>query len=495
MMRVLLLNPPFLKKFSRPQRSPAVTKSGTLYFPLWLSYSAAVLMEDGFEVELIDAPADDVSLEEVVERARVFAPRLIVLDTSTPSISNDVSVGGALKDACPSAFIALVGTHVSAMPEETLRMDERIGAVARFEYDHTIRDLARGISGGAGPRGVDGLSFMERGVVIHNQRRPYIEDLDSIPFVSGVYRRFLRIENYFNPNALYPMVTITSSRGCPFPCTFCVYPQTLMGRGFRLRGVANVVDEMEYITREFPQAKAVFFEDDTLTVNKQRCLALSAEIKRRGISISWTANARVGLDYETMRAMREAGLRSFCVGFESGSQKILDAMKKKTRLKEMHDFMRDARRAGVLIHGCFMAGLPGETRETLSETLELAKSLKPDTVQFYPVMVYPGTEAYDWYSSRGLIRATDFSMWITAEGLHNTVISTETLSSEDLVRFCDEARRAFYLRPGYILYKLKQLATSPREIRRTLKAGRTFVKYLFRGSDLDGGGAGRAGRG
>jgi len=205
----------------------------------------------------------------------------------------------------------------------------------------------------------------------------------------------------------------------------------------------------------------------------------------KGLKISWTANSRVGMDCETMRIMKKAGCRSLCVGFESGSQKILDNMKKKIKLQQTEQFMSDARKAGILIHGCFMAGLPGDTPETLKETLELAKKLKPDTVQFYPVMVYPGTEAYDWYKQKQLIKTDDFSKWITPEGLHNTVISTEELTSEQLVRFCDDARREFYLRPGYIFYKLTQMIAHPREIGRTLKAARTFFKYLLKGSDID----------
>lgn len=483
-MKILFLNPPFLKKFSRPQRSPAVTKSGTLYFPMWLAYAAGAAMDKGFEVDFIDAPADGLTVEDVLKRARAFNPGLVVMDTSTPSIKNDVSVGARLKDECASAFILLVGTHVSALPAETLNIDRRIDAVARYEYEQTVVELAGALEKKGDFRAVPGIACLKDGALINTPKRPYLEDLDKLPFVSKVYKKFLRIENYFNPNALFPMVTITTSRGCPFPCTFCVYPQTLMGRGYRLRSVENVVEEMEYIVKNFPRARAIFFEDDTLTVDKKRCKALSELIIKKGVKISWTANSRIGLDYDTMRLMREAGCRSLCVGFESGSQIILDNMKKKIKLPEMREFMKNAREAGMLIHGCFMAGLPGETEETLRETLELAKGLNPDTVQFYPVMVYPGTEAYDWYRQRGLIRSSDFSEWITPEGLHNTVIRTETLSGEDLVRFCDNARREFYLRPGYILYKLKQMILNPREIKRTLKAGRTFFKYLLKGSDI-----------
>lgn len=484
-MKVLFLNPPFLKKFSRPQRSPAVTKSGTLYFPLWLAHAASLVEKNGFDIDLVDAPADDISLEDVLQRAREFNPSLIVLDTSTPSINNDAGIAGRLKDMLPSSFVVLVGTHVSALPEETLNIDKRVDAVTKFEYDLTLLDIAQTLEKKGDLTKLQGISIRYDGKIIHNPARPYLKNLDEMPFVSRVYKKFLKIENYFNPNALYPMVTITTSRGCPFPCTFCVYPQTLMGRSFRLRSVENVVDEMEYIVENFPQAKAIFFEDDTITVDKKRCKAMAELIVKRGVKISWTANARVGLDYETMRIMKTAGCRSLCVGFESGSQLVLDNMKKKIRIEEMLRFMDDAKKAGVLIHGCFMAGLPGENKETLKQTLELAKKLKPDTVQFYPVMVYPGTEAFDWYKKRKLIGATDYAKWITPEGLHNTIISTEELTSEELVRFCDDARRAFYLRPGYIFYKLGQMVAHPREIRRTLKAARTFSRYLLKGSDIE----------
>jgi radical SAM superfamily enzyme YgiQ (UPF0313 family) len=483
-MKVLVLNPPYLKNFSRSQRSPAVTKSGTLYFPMWLAYAVGVLEKAGHDVDFIDAPAAGCELDHVIERTRKMDPALIVMDTSTPSIYNDVSVAGKLKDLCRSAFVILVGTHVSALPEETLKMDEKIDAVAVHEYDDTVLDIAATLENGGDLKDVPGIYYRQEGKIIKNEKRELIKDLDELPFVSSVYKKFLNIEKYFNPNALFPMVTITTSRGCPFKCTFCVYPQTLMGRGYRLRSVENVVDEIEYITKNFPQARAIFFEDDTFTVNKKRCIELSESLIRRGIKISWTANARVGLDLETMKKMKEAGCRSFCVGFESGNQDILDNMRKSSKIEMMFDFMDNARKSGILVHGCFLAGLPGETKDTMRQTLDLAKRLKPDTVQFYPVMVYPGTEAYDWYKSKGLLVTDDFSMWITPEGLHNTVVKTEHLSPEDLVAFCDDARREFYLRPGYLLYKAKQMLLHPEEIKRTSKSAKTFFRYLFKGSDI-----------
>lgn len=483
--KILFINPPFLKKFSRPQRSPAVTKSGTLYYPMWLAYAAALAEKEGYPINFIDAPADGFDLKDVIHRTRDFSPELIVMDTSTPSLYNDIKVCECLKVAFPDVFILLVGTHVSALPEDSLKLSNSVDAVGIGEYDYTVIELAEVVRQRGDLGIVKGICYRNSTGVICNEKRPFIEDLDEIPFVSAIYKKFLKIENYFNPNALYPMVTITTSRGCPFQCTFCVYPQTMMGHRFRVRSVENVVDEIEYIVGSFHGVKAIFFEDDTLTINRKRCIELSELIIKRRIKISWTANARVGLDFEAMKKMKEAGCRCLCVGFESGSQLILDNMKKAIKLEEMFQFMKDAKKAGLLIHGCFMAGLPGETKETLKETLELAKRLKPDTVQFYPVMVYPGTEAYDWYKERKLITTDDFSKWLTPKGLHNTVIRTEGLSSEELVRFCDEARRAFYLRPTYLLYKAKQSVKDSQEMKRNLKSARIFMKYLIKGSDID----------
>ncbi|MBI4666714.1 MAG: radical SAM protein [Nitrospinae bacterium] len=483
-LKITFLNPPFLKSFSRPQRSPAVTKSGTLYFPMWLAYACGAADKAGFEVDFMDAPADGFDLDYVKKRVADFAPGLIVADTSTPSVYNDAAVCQTLKDLVPGAFVLLVGTHVTALPEESLKLNGSVGAVAVGEYDQTVTDLAQTLESGGSLKDVAGICWRDGDKTVNNPRREFIEDLDSLPFVSSIYRRFLRIENYFNPNAIPPMVTITTSRGCPYPCSFCVYPQTLMSRKVRYRSVANVVDEIEYITKSFPEAKSIFFEDDTFTINRKRCVEISEEMMRRGINISWTINARADLDYETLRVMKRAGLKLMCVGFESGSQQLLDNIAKKTSVEKMESFMADARKAGVLVHGCFMVGLPGETKETMQGTLDMAKRLNPDTAQFYPIMVYPGTDAYQWYSEKGYLTTKDFSQWLTPGGLHNTIVRTEQLTSEEMVQFCDHARREFYLRPQYIARKMLNVAVNPDEMRRTLRSARTFIKYLVKGSDV-----------
>jgi len=488
-MKILALNPPFLKKFSRAQRSPAVTKSGTLYFPIWLAYCTAVLEQEGFEVSFVDAPARGLDIKNILGHAKKLRPMLIVMDTSTPSIHNDIHVAEKLKKALPDSFIVLVGTHVSALPHETLLKTDSIDAVARREYEYTIRDLAHLVAGWKnhhstpfGLEKIKGLSFRKEDVLIHNPDRPYIKNLDELPWVSLIYKKHLRIRDYFNPNAPFPMVTLITSRGCPFGCSFCVYPQTLTGRRFRFRSIRGVMDEIEFVIREFPEAKSIFFGDDTLTANKKRCMEFANAFIDRGIKIPWVANSRIDLDIETMLKMKTAGCRELCVGFESADQDVLNSMGKGIKKERMFQFMEDAKRAGIFIHGCFMLGFPDEDLEAAKKTIDLAMKLNPDTIQFYPVMVYPGTEAYEEYRRKGWLTTINYREWITQEGLHNCVIRNETLAPSDLVKLCDLARRKFYLRPRYIAYKLLQLIEKPTEIVRTVKSSRTFLKHLLIGS-------------
>ena len=481
-MRVLCLNPPYFRHYSRPQRSPAVTKSGTLYYPIWLAYAAGVLLQDDHDVLLLDAPAEDIDLDAVQNRVRSFQPQVIIVDTSTPSIHNDVEVIKTLKEICPDAFVVLVGTHVSALPEETLSMSEVVDAIARREYDFTARDLLRTLSGNGLLEDVLGLTYRHNGSVESAPDRQLIDDLDQLPHVVDVYGRYLKSDWYFNPNALYPQVTLITSRGCPYRCSFCVFPQTMTGRMYRTRSVNDVIAELEKVPEIFPQTKAVFFEDDTFVVDRNRTRELCQAIIDSKFNLSWTANCRPDVDYETLKFMKQAGCRTLCVGFESAAAPVLDSWKKHSTPDGMLQFARDARRAGIYIHGCFLVGGVEETPDTMEQTLTLAKKLTLDTAQFYPMMVYPGTEEYNRLCELGYLRSQDFRQWLTPEGLHASVVDTPQISGDELMRFCDRARREFYLRPSYLAKTVMRTATHPKQISRTFKAFKTFVHHLTKPS-------------
>ena len=507
-MRILALNPPFLPKYSRESRSPAVTKSGTLYYPMWLCYAVGYLEKAGHEVRLIDAPATGMSTEQVIEAARDFKPEMAVLNTSTPSIYNDVEVGETLKGVFPNIFVMLVGAHVSALPEETLALSAKIDAAAYGEFDETVVELANKLSAAnTQPDNADdkpsvtdtsannntrdellsdvrGIAYRDRlGTVKRNEARPYIEDLDDIPFVSQVYHRHLNISPYFYGHSRHPIIVTVTGRGCPFHCTYCVLPQVVQGHKYRKRSIESIVQEFLYIRDNFPNVKEIMIEDDTLTADRKRCRRLAeALIATGGHRIPWSANSRADVDYETMALMRKAGCRLFCVGFESGDQAILDNIQKALTLEKVAAFTRDAKRADILVHGCFMVGNRGETKETLEKTLTFAKELNPDTAQFYPIMAYPGTSDYEYFKEKGWIVSDNFRNWLTEEGLHSSVVSNPDLTYEELVAFCDRARREFYLRPAYIFAKIKQMITHPSEAKRIAKAGFTFCRYLLQPS-------------
>jgi radical SAM superfamily enzyme YgiQ (UPF0313 family) len=275
-------------------------------------------------------------------------------------------------------------------------------------------------------------------------------------------------------------VAILTGRGCPYHCSYCLWPQTLTGHGYRKRSIANVADEFDYIAQELPQVKEVFLEDDTLTVDQKRSISLSQELIRRGNQLPFTANSRADVSYETLKNLKEAGLRLVCVGFESGDESILDNIHKNIKIDQFYQFCASAKNAGVRVHGCFMAGNPGETRQSLDKTLQLAKQLNPDTAQFLPIMVYPGTEAYNWAKENGLLDTNHFQDWLTTDGLHKSIVSHPGLSSEDIVKWCDDARRSFYLRPKYLFSKFWEIIYHPSERYRIIKSANSLFHYIFR---------------
>ncbi|MDR2435296.1 MAG: B12-binding domain-containing radical SAM protein [Treponema sp.] len=486
-MRIGFINPPFKAaygRFSRESRSPAIAKSGTLYYPLWLIYAAAYAGKHGHEVFFLDAPAEKLDEAQSLKIIREQAPgaALFVLDTSTPSIKSDARFGAELKKICPGSFVILVGTHPSACPEETLLLDRGIDAVARGEYDLTITELAEALETGAGPGNARGITWRDAqtGEIQTNQAMPYLEDLDQLPFAAEFIKTHLNVKDYFFSAATYPAIQLFSGRGCPFRCDFCVYPQTMHGHTYRPRSPENVADEMQYIAEHFPEVKEVVIEDDTFTTNKQRVLQICALLVEKGLHtrLKWLCNARVDLDLATMRAMKQAGCRLIIPGIESGSQMILDNIRKGTKTGQFVPFVRNARKAGLLVHACYMVGNRGETKETLAETLELALALNTDTAQFFPLIPYPGTEAYLWAKENGYIHA-DYERYCTVDGGHNAVLDIPGLPAFRLLDFCNTARRRYYLRPRYLLHRIRTGLANRDDFTRALKAFWRFKRYLF----------------
>lgn len=475
-MNVLVLNPPFKTihgKFSAQSRSPSISKSGTVYFPYFLASLVGVLESGQHKVDFIDACADRIELKNIPAMLR-YKPDLVVISTTTPSINSDIQTATFFNELYPSATILMVGTHATFKPDEVLS-NRSIHCIARGEYEHIVLDVANGKSLGS----IKGLSYRSSsGKIIHNLPRPPIKNLDSLPFVSQVYQRHLNIGNYFFAASDYPLVQILSSRGCSWgKCTFCMTPA--FEGVYRERSVSHFVNELSWIATNL-SVREIGFEDGCFGDNA-RIRRICEEIISRDLRIKWYCNVRVSLDYETMRIMKRAGCHLLTVGFESSSPVVLSNIRKGTTLQQMHDFVANARHSGLLVHGCFMVGNPGDTSAILNNNLKLAIEFGCDTVQFFPLMVYPGTEAYAWAIKNKLIIEDNWDSWVKPNGQYNTVISLPMLSRDELVDISNRSLKAYHLRPSYILYKSKRLISNPDEFIRTFKGFISFVHSTMRG--------------
>ena len=476
-MKLYFLNPPYFPHFGRGMRWQDTGRGGTLYYPIWLSYAAAAAEQD-HEVRLVDAPAWDWSREDVVSDVMNFKPDMIITDSSFPSLKNDMEVAAGIKRNYDTTIV-LVGPPASQFPDDIL--DNGIDIAARYEYDFTIKEVADNIEQGEGLEDVRGISYRSDGKIVHNQDREFTssEELDTIPFVSKVYDKHLNIRDYFLGSSLYPEVQIFTGRGCPYLCTFCSWTQTLMGRKYRVRSTANVLDELEWIQDNL-DVKEVFFEDDTFTINKQRVLEFCSQYKERDLDITWACNARVDLDQETMGAMKKANCRLLIAGYESGSDEILKNVKKGSSVLQIRQFADNARKANLLVHGDFVIGLPGETKETIEMTKRLIKEVKADLLQVSVASPFPGTEFYDWCRENGYLLTDDPNEYLDEQGHQKAVVSYPWLSAEEITAAVDEILKEYYVSLNYVPLAVRQVMRRQGldEMRRLWYSTRMFLGYI-----------------
>ena len=478
-MNIFFLNPPFIPGYSRSSRSPAVTKSGTLYYPIWLAYAAGYLEGKGHNVKLVDAVAEGISEDGLAGIVAEFETDLLVCDTSTPSIENDLKVTERLKFVRPGMFTLLVGTHPSALPDLTLRSSISLDAVCIGEYEDTIAELAEQLEGPRELKEIRGLSFRYDGGIFTNAERIPSGDLDRLPLLNRVFREHLDYRSYFYSACHYPATVLITSRGCMYSCNFCLYPQVMFGRRVRERSLENIFLELEFIRSEMPEIREIVIEDDTFTCDIKRVREFCEGLISRKLRIRWSCNARADLDADTLKIMSKAGCRLMFVGFENASPSILNDMNKSIDSKKYEGFMNNCRRNQILVHGAFIIGHIGETENQVMNTVRLATRLNPDTAQFFPPIPYPGTKLYTRVKEQGFLRTDDFRSWLTPEGYHDSVITQEALSSHRVMHLCRIARRKFYLRPLYILNKILQVIFYPGELTRIFKAFKLFYRHLL----------------
>lgn len=474
-MKILFLNLPFKYRISRASRWPEKTKSGTLYYPYWLAYAAGAAKKAGFEVDLIDAIARNWSAEKTAQALLSSGADILVAEVSTPTVSEDIKFFSLCRARGFKGRIVVAGNHATVFPKELLGEAPAIDFVAFGEYDYTIVDLAGNI---ARPEKVAGLARRHAGNVVVNEPRPYIDNLDELPFVSKIYEEYLEFGDYFYSLARHPMVQIISSRGCPFRCSFCLSPQTAEGRHYRARSVENFVGELEYIARRLPQIKEVFIEDDTFTVDRQRVRLICQMILDRGLKLRWSANVRADVDHATLKFMKDAGCRLVVVGYESGSQAILDRAEKGITLRDSLAFAAGAKQAGLKVFGCFMVGLPGETKQTAGETLAFAEKLDADMVFFQQAVPFPGTKFYQWAKENKYLVSEDFSRWLDEQGRLRTLIDYRDLPAAELEAIRDQMMMKYYFSFKYI-FKTLFGNRDAGELKRILLGAKNYLGYLI----------------
>jgi radical SAM superfamily enzyme YgiQ (UPF0313 family) len=477
-MRVLFLNPPFKFKISRDSRWPEYTKSGTLYYPIWLSYSAGVLMNSNHDVMLLDACAKELNVSETLKEINAFNPDLLIVETSTPTFKSDIKFLEEFKKSNKNIKIALVGTHASVYPDNALK-STTVDFVARREYDYTVLELSNILEKEGNISKIPGLSFKKNRRIFHNIDRKPIQNLDTLPFVSKTYKKFLNMKDYRYALSLHPMIQILSSRGCPNFCSFCDWPQVFMGRTYRTRSPENFVDELEYISSDIPEVKEIFIEDDTFSINKQRVVKICELIKKRNLDIVWSANVRADIPFSVLKQMEKAGCRILIVGYESGNQQILNNIKKGITLEQAKEFTKNAKNASLKIFGCFMIGLPGETKETIDQTFQFAKKINPDMAFFQQTVPFPGTELYNWCKQNNYLITEDFDKWLDSNGQLDFLINYPNLTNEDLREIRDKLTIGFYTSPNHLLQTISHNFDYG-EIKRLTKAAKDYTYYLVK---------------
>jgi len=481
-MKIVLLNGQCTKKFARTGRWQATSRGASLWYPIWLASCASVLEEAGFRAFLIDAPAYDYSLEDTTGLIGDFSPNLCVIDTATSSIMYDLETAKSIKTKISKDIkICLVGPHASALPGDVI-VNEFIDFVAIDEYDYTIKELSQRLlqNPNDNAKGILGLWSKDKNEIIRNDKRPLIQNLDELPFVSRSLFKHLNITKYGLDFTLHPYMNIMTSRGCSYKCTYCLWPQTLSRGMYRERSLDHVFSEIEFVMGKTPKVREFFFDDDTFTINRNRVMEFCERYIKAGYNIPFSVNARPDIkDKDLLKLMKKAGLRCLVVGFESGNQNILNEIRKGISLKDMKKFAELCNKIGIQVHGDFVIGLPGENQETIKNTVKFAKTLNLSTFQLSIAMPLPGTEFYRWLDENNFLITRNFSDWIDERGMQKCIISYPELNNKDIESAVYASIKKYYFSFYFFKTALMQILSNPLEFKRYFTGGVRFFKFLI----------------
>jgi len=468
-MKILLIYPPDDLGIGN-KRFNHVIDTGQ---PLGLGYIAAVLEQAGYEVEIVDAKAEVLSIKEILNKVSDFKPRIVGLSASTSDFCVTKSLARQIKSS--GDYITIIGgAHVSALPEETIK-EGCFDYGVLGEGERTIVKLANAISQSSMKEitNIKGIAFRNGSKIIRTAAIDYIEDLDTVPFPARHLFPPLTKYTYFYYKAL-PLAPIVTSRGCPYQCSFC--DRAVFGNRIRMRSVGNILDEIEMLVKKY-SIRGINIVDDLFTLNPDRVTEFCQQLMSRKLKVTWSCFSRVdSVSMDMLKTMKKAGCWMICYGIESGNQRILDVIKKNVTLKTIEKTIRWTDEAGILVLGVFILGVPGENEESLCNTLAFAKKLALYRVVFNILQPLPGTELYRIASSK-----KEFTKNVEYKHYHfysfpgKLPYVADGLTIDILRRYRKKAYRDFYLRPSYIFRRIFKY----REFKGFLRRMIFFLKAVF----------------
>ncbi len=474
-MKVLVSNPPWPGEDYGARsavRWPHKRKDKYLEYPVYLSYTVAILKSAGFEVDFLDGVIEELSISAFADKVFEKKPDLIVLECSTPSIDYDLETTREVKERMPNLFTLLVGSHPTLFHKEILENYPYVDGICRGGFDHLPVDLSHSLSSNKKLSSVDGLTWRKGSEIVVNKDRSLVEDLDTFPFPD---RDTVKIDNYKSAQYGGDKGTfVVSSRGCPYGCTYCLWPNTLVGKKFRMRSPKNVVNEMEQLVEKYG-VDEIYFDDDTINMDINRLIEVCKLIQERNIKVKWIAQARVDfVTEELIREMKKAGCDNIYFGVESGSARMLKRLKKGITKEQARNAFSLAKKYKIKTQAFFLLGTPGETAESMKETIEFAIELDPDNAQFAGVVPHPGTSLYNECKEKGYLKANKWEDFAAC----NLIIETEDFKAADVEAMRQYAYKRFYFRPGFILKTAIRMKNS-REIKRVWRGLKSVLNRIF----------------
>lgn len=471
-MHVLIINPPWPGKGYGTRSQNRIIKHRSdkfLQYPIFLAYSASQLKASGHHVSYMDSVIQDLDLPQTLGVAKRLKPEVIFMETTTPSIEADYQSLTALRDAT-GATIIVGGPHATYFHTKILEECQAIDIVIRHEFDTKINAVVSNLDD---LTSVYGIAFRDNGKIVDNGDGKMLEDLDSVPFPD---RDTIPWQWYLEAwYSRQPFMNIMTSRGCPYHCSFCLWPESMYGHKQRFRSLDNVFSEIHYLIDRYG-LREINIDDGTFTTNKSRVIEFCQRIQKEKLKIIWTCNGRVdNLDHEMLSEMKKAGCKMIRLGVESGSQRVLDEIRKGLTLKQIEDGVKMVRKHGIQALGGFMFGFPYDTKETVEQTIQFAKRLSPDQVQFSINMCYPGTSLYEYAKDNHLLLAESFREFDMTYG---PVVRTIDMERDDLKHILARAYREFYFRPGFILQTLFNMRDLD-EMRRVFRSIKSLVRTIM----------------